>query len=902
MPSPLLRSLAALLAGVAFVAAAAAAEVEAPQKVASIEGVTEYRLGNGLRILTVPDPSASTVTVHVTYFVGSRNEGYGERGMAHLLEHMLFRGSTHHPDPKAELAKRGARFNGTTGEDRTTYYETLAAEGDNLDWALSLEADRMTGSFVRKSDLDSEMTVVRNEFEMGENNPGRVLAARMMRLAFSAHNYGNPVIGFRSDIESVPIERLQAFYRTWYQPDNALLIIGGRFDEARALELAAQDFGALPRPARALPIPYTVEPPQDGERRVTLRRVGDTQLVEALYHIPAASHPDMPAIDVLTSIFGAAPTGRLHRALVQTGLASSAWSYQQLLHDPGYALFGAAVPKDAPLAPVRDALLQAVEAAARTPFTEEEVARARTSLLNDMERAPLDSPGFVRWLSEFAAVGDWRLFFLYRDGLRKVTPADVQRVAAAYLKRSNRVLGQFVPTDHPDRATIPPAPDLQAELAGYHGSEHVAAGERFDPTPANIEARVVRRTLENGIRVALLPKKTRGGRVHAQLSLYWGDAQSKMNRSTACSLAGGMLMRGTREHTRAQLRDALDQLNANVAVGLEGAAIDVRGDRLADTLRLVAEMLRQPAFPAQEFAELKRAMLAGAESRRSDPSAIAAERLMRHISPYPRGHWLYTPAVDEAIGDIKDATLAQARSCYADLVGATGALFTAVGDFDPAAVSRQIDALFGGWKSPAPYARIPSRYFEIAPVEETVRTPDKANAVLRAAANIALRDDDPDYPALVLGNYLLGGNFHSRLVRRVREKEGLSYSTYSYFSASPLDRSAIFGVAAIYAPQNRDRIEHAIREEIARALKDGFTDAELAAGKQGLLEARRLARTDDGTLAGRLASYLYLGRSFAWDAEFEQRIAALTAAQVRDATRRHIDPARLTVLKAGDFR
>ena len=407
---------------------------ELPTKIVSIEGVTEYRLANGLRILTVPDAGASTVGVHLTYFVGSRHESYGEKGMAHLLEHLLFKGTTRLGDIKAELVKRGSRYNGTTSYDRTTYFETLPAAGDNLDWALGMEADRMVHSRVQKSDLDSEMTVVRNEFEMGENSPHGVLSQRMTRLVFAAHNYGNPVIGLRSDIEMVPIERLQAFYRTWYQPDNALLTIGGKFDEAQALELAAKHFGPLPRPARSLPALYTGEPTQDGERAVTLRRAGDIQIVAAMYRIPAAADPGYAAVEVLAHLFGTAVTGRLHRALVQKGLATSAWGYERSLRDPGYAGFGAIVPKDGALEPARDALIEALEGAGREPVTDAEVERARTALMNDFEKTQLDSASLWRMLPEYAAVGDWRLFYLYRDRMRKLSTADVQRAADTYLK------------------------------------------------------------------------------------------------------------------------------------------------------------------------------------------------------------------------------------------------------------------------------------------------------------------------------------------------------------------------------------------------------------------------------------------------------------------------------------
>ncbi len=894
---PVKARLAALLLAFAALAAAAAPL----QRIASIEGVTEYRLGNGLRVLTVPDSSADTVTVHLTYFVGSRHEGYGEKGMAHLLEHLLFKGAARHPEIKPALVRRGARYNGTTAYDRTTYFETLPASDENLEFALDLEADRMVNSFVRREDLDSEMTVVRNEFEMGENSAHGVLFERMQRLAFSFHNYGNPVIGTRSDIESVPIERLRAFYRTWYQPDNALLIVAGRFEEPRALELVAKHFGAIARPQRALPALYTREPVQDGEREVTLRRVGDQRIVAALYRVPAAAHPDYPAVDLLAQVMGSVPTGRLHRALVQKGLASSVWGYERMLHDPGFAYFGAVLPKDTAPGGAREALLGTLEGLAADPVRDEEVERVRRRLLNELDKVLLESRSLVRWLAEFAAMGDWRLLYLYRDRVRAVTTADVQRVAQAYLKPANRVFGAFVPTAQPERAQIPEAPPLAQALAAYRGAAAPQAGEAFDPSPQNIEARLLRLDLANGMRAALLPKKTRGGNIVAHLNLYWGDEASKMHRGTACSLAGGMLSRGTAKRSRAGLRDALDRLNASVSVSVDGATLEARRESFADALRLVAEMLTQPAFPAAEFEELKRSALAGAQAQRSDPSARAAERLSRHLHPYPPGHWNYTPSVDERIARLEATTLEDARRCYADLVGATGAQFVAVGDFEPGPLARLLEELLGGWNSPQRYARIPSRYFERPALDDEVRTPDKANAVLRGGMNLRVRDDHPDFAALVLGSYLLGGTSAGRLPARVREKEGLSYSTYAYFNASALDESGSFGVGSIFAPGNKARVEAAIREELERALAQGFGGEELTAAKKGLLEARRLARSQDRSLAARLGNYLYLGRTFEWDVALEARIAALRPEEVREALRRHLELGKLSVLKAGDF-
>jgi len=873
-----------------------------PQKVSSIEGVTEWRLPNGLKVLTIPDPGADTITIHIVYLVGSRHEGYGEKGMAHLLEHMLFKGSKNFPDVKGELTKRGARWNGTTSNDRTNYFETISATPQNLEWALGMEADRMVNSRVSRADLDSEMTVVRNEFEMGENNPGSVLFQRMQKLAYAWHNYGDPTIGERADIERVPIDRLQAFYRTWYQPDNAILLIAGRFDEKQALELVAKHFGPIPKPARVLPAYYTEEPTQDGERTVILRRSGDNPLIALLYRTVAGSHPQYPAIDVLVQVLGDVPSGRLHKALVQKGLTSNAWGAERQLHDPGYMYFGAELAKGGDITKARNVMIDVLENLAKHKITAEEVERGRTRLLNDIERAQLDSGQLVSALSENAAIGDWRLLFLYRDELKKVTVAEVQKAGEEYLKRANRVSGTFIPTAKPDRAVIPPTPDLEAELANYKGGDDVRLGEAFDPSPKNIESRLQRKTLANGINAALLSKKTRGGRAVAILNLHWGDEKTLANRGVACDFAGEMLMRGTKKRSRAALKEALEKLNARVSLSSEGFMIEARGENLIPALRLAAEALREPSFPPSEFEELKRAALTSTQAQLSEPNANADIRLSRHLEPYPVGHRNYTPTLEERIGWIQKTTLKDAQACYTQLVGATGADFSAVGEFDANALARAVGELFGAWKNPSPYKRIPAQYFEVSALADEVVTPDKANAVLRGGENIAMRDDNADFPALLLANYLLGGSSSSRIWARVREKEGLSYSSYSSFNASQLDPSASFRLAAIFAPQNRARVEKAMREEVARAVEAGFTAAEVDAGKKGILESRRLARTQDRALANRIATYLFIKRTFAWDIDLESKIAALTPEQVNAAMKKYIDPAKLSLVTAGDFK
>ncbi len=883
----------------------AAALPKGVELVTSVEGINEYRLANGLRVLMFPDQSKQTITVNITYLVGSATENYGETGMAHLLEHMVFKGTPKHSNIPQELTSHGTRPNGTTWSDRTNYFETFAATDDNLNWALDLESDRMVNSFIAKKDLDSEMTVVRNEFELGENSPFRVLLERTMAASYLWHNYGKTTIGARSDIENVPIERLQAFYHTYYQPDNAVLLIAGKFDEQKTLALVDKYFSPIPRPTRILQKIYTVEPTQDGERAVTLRRTGDTQLVQALYHVPAGSHPDFAAIDIIAQILGDTPSGRLHKALVESKKASSIFGFDFQWHDPTLAIFGAEVRLGDSLDVARDALLATIEGITAAPPSKEEVERARAQLLKNIELTLNNSDRVGLTLSEFIGAGDWRLYFLHRDRLRKVTPEEVTQVAARYFKPSNRTLGLFIPTATPDRAEIPATPDLSAALKDYKGDPIVAAGEAFDPSPANIEARTAR-SEAGGIKLALLPKKTRGGKVVAQMTLRYGDEKSLMNKSTAAQLAGAMLMRGTAKHTRQQIQDELDRLKARafVAGGPTQAAVTIETTRenLPAVMRLVTEILREPVFPASEFELLKQERLASIEQNKSEPTQIAFTVFNRTLSPFPRGDVRYVTTSEEDVADVKAATLDQAKQFYQDFYGASNATLTVIGDFDAAEVSKLAGDLFGNWKSPKPFVRVPSIYKDVAAVNQSFPTPDKANAFFVAGFNLKIRDDNPDYPALLLGNYMLGGGFlNSRLAARIRQKEGLSYGVGSGINVSSLDEYGRFIANAIYAPQNVEKLEAAFKEEIARMLKDGFTADEVEAAKSGYLQSRQVSRAQDNELAGRLNNYLFLGRTLQFDAELDAKLRALTAEQIVAAMRRHIDPAKMTIIKAGDF-
>jgi len=905
-----LKRLIAISAATILLTAAALAQTlpQGVQKVTSVEGVTEYAFPNGLHVLLFPDNSKPKTTVNVVYLVGSRNEGYGETGMAHLLEHMVFKSTKSGRELFKELTDRtGGNFNGTTNYDQTMYFETFNSSDENLRWALGLEADRMVNMTMLKKDLDTEMTVVRNEMESGENSPLNVLRERVLAAAYNFHNYGKTVIGNRTDVERVPIANLAVFYQKYYQPDNAELIIAGQFDESKALGMVAETIGAIPKPQRVLTQPYTSEPTQEGERSVMLRRVGSIQGIMAVYHIPAALHPDLAALEVMAQVLGAPQTGRLYKALVDNKKAVSAGMSAGGMHDPGFAFVFAQLNPDQSIDEAQQILVKTVEGLSSEPPSQEEVDRAKTRILKNIELAMTNSQSIGMMLGGYVGDGDWRSFFLTRDEVNKVTPADVARVAKTYLKSSNRTLGEFVPTTAPDRAVIPATPDSAARFKDYKGGATIQAGEAFDPTPQNIEARVIRAKLPNGLKLVMFPKKTRGGTVVAVMNVRFGDEKLLFGKSTAATMAGTLLMRGTKNKNRQQIQDETDRLKAQITVsgGINVASANIRTleANLADSLRFARELLREPSFPEAEFEQIRQQRIAAAESSRTEPNSLASLDLSRHLNArYSRGDVHYTSTLDEQFEDLKKVTLDEVRTFYTQFYGAGEGEISIGGQFDPAQAQKLVAELFGDWKSASHYERLNFDYAKADPINHKIETPDKQNALFLAGMNMKMTDDDPDYAALTIAGLIFGGSPNSRLFQRIRVKDGLSYGANASFSIRTRNDGGEFSASAIAAPQNMPKVEADFNDELAKALKDGFTADEVVKAKKTWLDERTVARAEEASIASLLMTRERWGRTLEWDAKLEAAVAALTPQQVNEAFKRHVDPAAISIVKGGDFK
>ncbi len=887
-------------------AAAPSERLTVATPVRSVEGIREYRLANGLQILLAPDDSKPTTTVNITYRVGSRQENYGETGMAHLLEHLLFKGSPRFPTAWAEFSKRGLRANGSTTIDRTNYYASFSANEDNLRWYLSWAADSMVNCFIAKSDLDSEMTVVRNEMERGENNPFQVLLAKTLATMYQWHNYGKSTIGARADVEGVDIGRLKDFYKLYYQPDNATLIVSGKFDPAAVLEQIQTEFGAIPAPKRALPNHYTLDPAQDGERQVTLRRVSGVPLILAAYHVPPGAHPDMAALKLIDLLMSDDPAGRLHQRLIDNKLAANVFAFSRAAFDPGMTIFGAQLAPGQEVGAAQTALIDVIESIAKAPFTDDEVNRARSNWLISWDRRFTDPEQIGLALSEYVALGDWRLFFLLRDRIKAVTTTEINRVAGTWLLRDNRTMAQYLPTEKPARAPVPQAVNLAAQLQEFKPVEAAAAVASFEATPENIERRTRRAEIAPGLKVSLLPKETRGNVVDAQLILRFGSVESLMGRRTAATLLPALLDKGTTSLSRQQVQDRQTALKSTINIRGDAQAINVSiqstRENFVAVIELVGDLLRNPILPANALEEVRQQALSGIEQSRKEPQALVSNTLERYGNPYPVGDLRAARTFDELVADLQAVNIEQVREIHRQFLGASNAQFAAVGAMDEAAVNAALARALGAWVSKTPFERAPRPLIPLTPMRQVLETPDKQNAVMVMRQPLPIRELDPEQAALLVANFIMGSASNSRLWTRIREKEGLSYDVRTQIIFNPFEAASFFSGSAIFAPSNRAKVERAFEEELTRVERDGFTVAEIKEAKEGILNFRRLARAQDANLALTLATNAYLGRTFAIDRQVDDAITQVTPEQALSAWRKLIDPKRFVKALGGDFK
>ncbi len=888
--------------------AATAPSPSSPTFITEVEGLKEYNLANGLKVVLFPDASKPRVTVNLTYFVGSRHEGNGEAGMAHLLEHMMFKGTPTRPDIWKLLQQQGANFNASTWYDRTNYHEILPASKENLNFALALEADRMINSSIAADQLAKEFSVVRNEFEQGENEPSSILLEQMFSSAYQWHGYGRTTIGNKSDIEKVPVPKLKEFYQKYYQPDNALLVLAGSFDEKEALALIEKNFGGIPRPERRLIETYTVEPVQEGEREIVLRRQGEQAVVGVLYHTVAGSDPTAPAVDAVVSALAQKPSGLLYKELVLKGLATEVGGASYSLAEPGVFYFTAKVAKGKDPRIVSQKLISLIENLKPNQITDTDLRRYQADFARSFDLGMTDSARIGIELSEFAAMGDWRLLFLNRDRVENLK-LDQLKTVFQYFKPSNRTLGIFIPTKDADRTPLLTRGDVKAMVKDYKGRVEMEAGEAFNPSFDTIMARTEYSQLPNGMKVALMPKKSRGAPVSLSMELPVGTAASLKNRLVALHFLPRFMLRGTKKRDFEKIRDDLSILKAGISGGSSWTIDDpnslsfnlntVKG-KLPEVLDLFGEVLNTPRFDPVQFALAKKEWIAGLIEVREDPSELASRAFLRSVGNYPATDIRYIPTIDEEIKLTEAMTLNDVKEVYSKLLGGGSGRLVMVGDFDSTQVKAQLTKLIGNWRAPVAFEAIRYESKEVPSAVQIFNTPDKKGAQVAMGQTFKFKENDPRFPASRIAGLVWGQGASSRLINRLRQKDGLSYGAGGSFRADQKSDVGYISAFAICAPSNVAKATAAIREEAAKFAKDGITEVELKEAKTAYAEQRRNALTRDGFIMDIISKNMDLGRTLAFNKELDEKIAALNRDDVNRVVRDLVVPAKFFAIEALD--
>ncbi|MBI3228712.1 MAG: insulinase family protein, partial [Burkholderiales bacterium] len=640
----------------------------------------------------------------------------------------------------------------------------------------------------------------------------------------------------------------QNFYRQYYQPDNAVLVVAGKFDANKTLAQISKRFGSIAKPKRILPQAWTVEPTQDGERSVVVRRVGSTQIVAVGYKIPAALHDDGDALIAAGDMLAGSANARLHKLLVESGKAAQVFSYSKNGIDPGLILIAAVVKQGDAIEPVQAAIIDAMENF-QAPSAEE-LERYQRRMALRYEELLNDPASTAQALSEASAQGDWRLLFKGRDDLQKLTLAKISAASKKYFLRDNRIVASFIPDDKPQRVEIPAAPSVAQALADYKPRLAQKAAEEFDPSQANIDARTQRSKI-GGVKIALLPKSSRGDQVVVEMQLHYGDAENTKGKLWAATFARAMLTKGTSKFNRQQLADEMDK------VKLSGSPSNFQTtkENLVAALDLACHVMREPTFPESEFVQMKQQFKVALAQKKTDPQSLATNALQEYFNPWPAEDMRAYMSIDQQLASLEKLTLAEVKDFYQQFHGASHGEVAIVGAFDVAQAKDALQRCFANWPSKANYVRLDDKNKAVAATRQIIPAPDKENAVYMARVNLDLGRDDDDFALMMLADHMFGGSgMSSRLGERARQKDGLSYGIGSQIHAGEFDRAGSLSISAIVAPQNVTKLEAAIKEELQKTLQNGFSASELAQAKSGLLQQRRLARTEDGALASGLNS------------------------------------------------
>lgn len=876
--------------------------------VQSSGGIEEYIMkSNDLSVLLMEDHSAPVATFMVTYHVGSRNEAVGHTGSTHLLEHMMFKGSRSFNKKRntaiwTVLQNVGARINATTWLDRTNYFELLPSE--HLETAIAIEADRMRNAFLRDEDRQPEMTVVRNEFERGENDPFDALDKNIWATAYQAHPYHHSTIGWRSDIENVSTERLREFYNTYYWPNNATVTIIGDFEKQEALKMIKKHFGKHRKSKHKIPEMYTTEPKQEGPRRLSIKRSGETGIVGIAHKSPEGLAENTYALQILSKILGGGKSSRLYRKIVDKGLATGLFMWDFPFKDNGLFITYVFMTPGTEHSEVERLVLEEYENIKQNGVEKSEVERAKAQIRSEMAFSRDGSYSIASALNESIAIGDWKFYTTYNDKISSVKKEDIKTVAKEYLNEDQSTTGYFIPELNGEEGALIGANKVHQPL-NYSPSNE--AGKNVSKNKTTKQKRSIANQIVSSKPIPGIELKTLKTSVKDVItiagSIFGGDEFSPEENKSIAELTASMLGEGTTKQNKFDISEKLESVGASLNFSSDKYRVRFKANCLKKDVPLVIELLgeqlRMPAFNESDLENLKKRLIGSLQRSKQNTRTRASGGFKRTL--YPKGHPNHSSEIDEVIADIKKTSTEDLKSFHKTNYGLGNMSVVVVGDVDNKALSKALELAFGGWKKSELF--IPDLTLSAndpGPKTHYITVEDKTSVDMFIGVPIGIDNTHEDYYALMVGNYILGGNFAARLMQTVRDKMGLTYGVYSSIRGVNNGSDGYWSVWGTFAPDMLKKGKQAVIDQI-NGWVEGITDSELSAKKETITGSYKVGLATTGGLAGQIKRNTEKGYNDSMLDEYPSIIQKLTLKQINEAIQKYINPEKLVIVAAGSI-
>ncbi|MEN6356922.1 MAG: pitrilysin family protein [Armatimonadota bacterium] len=875
-------------------------------------GVVETKLDNGLVVLTKEVHSAPVFTAQVWFKVGSRNEHTGITGISHMLEHMLFNSSKNYKkgEISAMIRTRGGIENAATWTDFTYYWQLLSSE--NLDFSMKTLAERVGNALLLKNEFANERTVVLSELQGDENNPGWLVYRDNMSTAFMAHPYQWPVIGWESDVRNIDVSQLRAYYHSYYYPNNATLVLVGDFNTQKTLALVKKYFGGKPR--KQLPRPlYTTEPPQKGERDVVIRQEGSAQRIILTYHIPSITDPDSYPLMVLDQVLSGGRASRLYQSMVETGLATSAWSNASLRKDPCLFFVGATARNGVNADSLEKELINQIDKLKSTLPTDEEMQAAKNQLeayvifQNDSVSDQGEQLGY------YNTVAGWHYLETLVPRIKAVTANQVQAVAQKYLATDNMTKATFIPTNGSTGGgnSAPAGPmhyERMPDLCHYtSGTAVETAATRPSPTKNTVSksiTRPYRTVLPNGL-VVIVQENHSNPTVAISGYIKAGSYFDPKEKGGTAALVADMVGRGTKTRSALDLAKQVEYVGANIDTSAEVESMDFSAKSLTKDFPLILDILsdefRNANFPQDQFEKAVSEKASALEQSKESPESMAYRAFYNNV--FPEGHPYHELTVDQAQQELKNITKSDLISFYNSYYRPDTTIITIVGDVTGLQATEMIKKYFGDWNAtgPTPVIDIPTIQPQTQAKKTVITMADKSEVDVLYGYALGVKRSDPDFYALRVMNQVLGGGgaLGSILGTEIREKRGLVYNVYSTFDAT-------LGAGPWYVylgtnPKNADQAISVLKAEIEKMKKNGVPKDKFIQARNFIIGVFPIALETNEGVARTLLNAEFYGLGMDYLQNYSKIYRSVTLDQVNAAARKYLHPDNGTLVIAGPY-